>query len=493
VLHRRQLVVGPDRFEAVPGWTSLRVDAATVVSHCPELRVLSVEDRDGARWALAGLAVQTVANAPDPIEQIARHPTDRVPALVHDWAGRWLLIGNGEVHLDASGLLGCFYGSDEHRRTWGSSSPALIARALADGQEPEAAKRELHYDQGLSWYLPPRSGFIGVRRLLPSQVLELHSGSPRARTLLPAIEPDRGYERSLQLLGEALTTAMGRLPRAARLWVALSAGLDSRAVLAATIRARTPFAPFTYVSARTSAADLMIPPRLARAVGAELCLIRVGARARRRLARERLGPAMAHCAEHVSRGDAEPVLHGVRDRLLGISAGGWGFGVGKATGRKLPGVIEDPARDANRIATSLGEPPGSTAVDGLSEWLQWVVETPQEHLDWRDRFYIEQRMGGWQSSKEQLHDMIALERFPPINSGRCYALMLEVDEAARAEQRHQEDLVRRLCPALAEFPANPSPSELGRGRALAVTARRNPAGAGRLIRHWGRGALSRWR
>ena len=102
-------------------------------------------------------------------------------------------------------------------------------------------------------------------------------------------------------------------------------------------------------------------------------------------------------------------------------------------------------------------------------------------------------MAGWQSSKEQVHDMIAIERFPPVNSARCYALMLEIDEAARAEQRHQEDLVRYLCPAIAGFPANPAVPELGHGRALAVSVRRNPAGARRLIRQLGIEALNRWR
>jgi hypothetical protein len=484
VLHRRQLVIGPDRFEAAPGWPSFRLDADTVISHCRELRVRTGIDRDGGRWALAGLAVATVGDAPDPVEQIALHPSDAVPDLRHDWAGRWLLIGNHQVHLDASGLLGCFYGVDEHGRTWGSSSPALIASAVTDGRAPAALDRELHYDRGLSWYLPPRSRFVGISRLLPSQLLDLDNGLPRARRLLPPINPDRGYEQSLQLLADALVTAMKRLPRGGPVWIALTSGLDSRAVLAATVRAETPFVPFTYVSARTSPGDLMIPPRLARAVDAELRLIRVRRRVQRSLARQRVGPVMTHCAGHVSRGDAEPLLHGFRDRLLGVSAGGWAFGVGKATSRDLPSVIEDPAADAARIAARLGEPLGSTAVDELREWLQWVLETPEEHLDWRDRFYIEQRLAGWQSSKEQVHDMGPLERFPPVNAARCYGLMLEVDEAARAEQRHQVDLVRRLCPALAGFPANPSDAELGRGRVLAVTVRRNPAGSGRLLRRW---------
>ena len=184
---------------------------------------------------------------------------------------------------------------------------------------------------------------------------------------------------------------------------------------------------------------------------------------------------MAHSAGHVSEGDAQPLLHGVRDAMVGISPGGWGFGVGKALERRrLPAAISDPAELAGRLASGMGEPAGSSATDGLREWLEWALRTPQANLDWRDRLYIEQRMAGWQSSKEQVYDLLPLERFPPVNSARCYALLLEVDESRRAVQQHQRDLVKRLCPVLAGFPANPQDRELGRWRVAAVRLRDDP-------------------
>lgn len=151
--------------------------------------------------------------------------------------------------------------------------------------------------------------------------------------------------------------------------------------------------------------------------------------------------------------------------------------MGKALARgELPATVNDPGEGADRIAQGLGEPPGSCAVEGLRMWLEWTSRTPHDHLDLRDRFYIEQRLAGWQSSKEQVYDMLPLERFPPVNSARCYALLLAVDEERRARQQHQRDLVERLCPPLAGIPVNPPIEELSLPRLVAATLRNEPAG-----------------
>jgi hypothetical protein len=486
-------VIGPRPFSASGDWQTTRLDSGTWVSHCPTLRAGTAQDGDGREWALLGLAVQTLPDEPNPLEQISASRSAAVPDCYPAWTGRWLLVGNGEVHLDASGLLGCFCGSSESGEVWASSSPALLGQAIAPNARLPADPRRLRFEQGLSWYPPPRSRLSGIRRLLPSQVLDLDQGTVRPRPLLPPIDPDRGYDETLRLLADAFVTAIARLPEDENpLWLALSAGLDSRVVAAATERAGVRYVPFMRISARMSAGDRLITPRLARALGRELAVHRRGRRQRRATTRQRLPLVMAHSADHVSEGDAQPLLHGVRDALEGISPGGWGFGVGKALGRQqLPARVSDPAEVARRLAEAMGEPAGSTAVDGLCEWLQWVVETPQKNLDWRDRLYIEQRMAGWQSSKEQVYDLVPLERFPAVNSARCYALLLELDEARRAVQQHQRDLVELLCPKLAAFPANPPESDLGRWRVATVRLRDDPALELRKVAGRAVGALRR--
>jgi hypothetical protein len=481
VLHGRQFVIGPEPFSAPPDWRTVELEPGIFVSHCPALRTGFAQDLDGTRWMLLGLAVQTEPGAPDPLIGIEGAHSGQVPDLHPAWAGRWLLVGGGLLHLDASGLLGCFHGRDRSGRAWASSSPALL-RQLVDPDTAVATSSGLALDMhvGVSWYPPPRSRSDSMRRLLPSQTLGLRDGEVLARQPLPEIRADRSYEETVAALATGLVEAVRRLPRDQPLTVSVSAGLDSRVVLAAAERAAVPYAPFTRISRRMSPADRILPPRLAAALGRPLRVQRRSSRRGRASSAERLPLVIAHCDAHISEGDAHPLLEGTRDELSGIMLGGWAWDVGKATMReKLPPSFADARTGAQVLADAHLESSAEIR-DAFREWLEWVELTPQAHLDWRDRFYLEQRLAGWQSAKEQVYDMLALERVPIVNSGRLYSLMLEVDEARRITRQLQWDLVERLCPPLAAFPANPTPRELGFHRAIAVKLRDDPVGLARM-------------
>jgi hypothetical protein len=477
VVHHRQVVIGPQPFLAGPDWDVSELDGGIHVSRCPSLRFASAQDRNGHTWALLGLALPTVEDASDPTAAIAQAHTEEIPRLQEDWAGRWLLVGDGHVHLDAGGLIGCFYGTDETGRCWASSSPALIRELILEGESPPLAS-ELQVD---SWYPPPRSRWREVKRLLPSQTLALAGCRTAVRPLLPPIDPDRGYEDSLALLGQGLASALRRLPAdAGAPGISLSGGYDSRVVLAAAERAGISYTLNNRVSTNTSPADRLIPPRIASIVGRPLEVQRRSVLQRRRARSARLPLAMHHCAGHVAEGDMKPLLQGVRDAQRGISLGGWGFGIGGLSSwDKFPPWDGDREHALRPVLAALGAGPGSAVDEGLRMWLDWTEETPVDRLDWRDRFYIEQRMGGWQSSKEQLYDMLPLERIPIINCARFHALMLGIDESRRAGKSWEGDLVARLCPDLAGIPANPPVDELPLARVVATKLRDDPVGLGR--------------
>lgn len=79
-------------------------------------------------------------------------------------------------------------------------------------------------------------------------------------------------------------------------------------------------------------------------------------------------------------------------------------------------------------------------------------------VDWRDRFYLEQRMGGWQAAKEQVYDLDGHHRMFPINSGRAFGLLVACDEIERREWRHQRRLISILDERLLTLPMNPPSS-----------------------------------
>jgi hypothetical protein len=220
-----------------------------------------------------------------------------------------------------------------------------------------------------------------------------------------------------------------------------------------------------------SAADRFLPPELARSSGFEHVFVRPS-----QTETIRRDLILAHCAGHVSDGDAEPFLLGVRDCLDGISLGGHGFAIssGFLDRRLLPGAFDNPDACAQRLARIFGEPANSSGTAGMREWLDWAQRHPEERLNWRDRFFIEQRQAGWLSSKEQLYDMGDLERFHILNASRTSALLLGIPEPQRHGSLIQKELIGRIAPDLLQYPFNPPDRYFGVLKAFTVRSREDP-------------------
>lgn len=494
-LHRKQYVVGRHARPLASDWLEVPLGDDLWLSHCPDLRTQALEDGDGRRWMLLGLAADTSQRC-DPTLNLSTVSTGDVARTYERWAGRWALIGRGEIHLDATAQLGCHYGTDGAGRTWASSSPAALIDVISvGGARGDGAGSErpldLVYERGLSWVAPPFGRRTGVRRLLPSEILDVASGRTRPRRLaVPADElgAELAGGGGLAAFGTALGAAMGNLPAELPKSLALTAGADSRVVLAAARAAGIELSIFTRRAARMSVADRVVPPRLADAVGLAHREVVAG-----KPDPARMALAMAHTDHHVSAGDALPFVTGVRDGFVGVEIGGQGFGAGKVKNRHFPAEIGDPAVTAELVADHFGEPPRSPNRAAVAAWLAIVARQHDEfsggrHVDWRDRFYLEQRTGGWQAAKEQLYDLHGHERFFPINCARTLGLILSVDEDRRSDGAHRTELIAMLDDRLLVEPFNKRGDEFSVGQRLAHALTVDPGRPLRRLRQAVRGA-----
>jgi hypothetical protein len=434
------------------------------LSYCPTLPVTSVKDTEGRDWFLLGIAVQTNPARPDPVDEIALARTEGVPLCYHSWAGRWILIGNDELHLDASGFLGCYYLSPHLTGSNGpfiSSSESLLAELLGE-RAGVRDQRKLSYRVGIEWFPPPRSQYASISRLLLSQVLRLSDRTVRERRLFPQIE-NLAYEKVLDRLETLLLTFLRRMPAGNRTtWVTLTGGYDSRVLLAAITKARMEVKTFTQdyrsipvaneeKSRSITLADRLLPVKLARQVGIDHVWV-TGAHFDRAKAQF----FDTHSSNNVV--DIQREFY-VRDqwRFLqpgDLIVGGLCFEIGRCYFWKKLG--DAPLPSVAAIANGYHERSDSSLCQGMREWLDWVEKTPHPDLDWRDRFYIEQRLGGWQSAREQSMDLVPAELLHPMNSHDAHALSLSVPVEKRATGRHQIDLVKRMAPQLLELPINPN-------------------------------------
>ena len=318
----------------------------------------------------------------------------------------------------------------------------------------------------MDWYPPPRSRFEGIRRLLPTQVLSLKPEDGEAVTARPALmavgEP-RVYESALEELQRILVTSLDNLPRGEeQVWLPLTGGLDSRLILAAAKQVGVPLTTFTLRYRSMPTGDRVLPPLLARELGYEHRFVRPAASSRRRLELFDV-----HTAKHCVGIDRRYFARGQWSafRAPAVVLRGGVFEVGRCFYyRKFPQAATGDL--AGSIAARFRFPEfhadSAAHLAGIAEWAKWVERTPCPGLDWRDRLYLEQRLGGWASSIEQALDMTAYERAYIANSHLYMSTVLTLPEETRLAGRHHVDLVRRMAPELLRFPFNPPDDALVR-------------------------------
>jgi hypothetical protein len=91
----------------------------------------------------------------------------------------------------------------------------------------------------------------------------------------------------------------------------------------------------------------------------------------------------------------------------------------------------------------------------MTQWLTWSQTAPEPTLDWRDRYFHEQRMSGWLGSIEQGLDCTPYVSIQPAN---CFALLSELlsfEPTMRSTSEHQRLLIERMAPDLLGRPVNP--------------------------------------
>lgn len=405
-LHRRQFVIGAREVLASPDWKLLNLGAGIRLSFCPELPVHSGTDSRGEAWVLLGWAVQSESRQESPLDQLSRDAVEVAARSMFHWSGRWLLIKQRTVYTDASALFGCLYGRNRQGELWVSSSAALLAERL-----------ECPPDQVMSpppparWWLPPATGVPGGRRLLPSQTLSLDDGSLRARSLLPVLEAVPPLTVEAQIASRLTTVIKNAVAGSGTPWLALTAGLDSRTLLAAAVASG--IMPKTYTQERLdgemSAADVFLPPRLARSVGCShsWCPARANhpdladLYTRHTAAQAQVADKAFFGRDQFSFGDDEDV----------VLRGGC-FELGRRYYWKK--LVEKPEPQPEQIVATIETPDSEPALAAAKEWCDWVTAHPEPDLDWRDRLYLEGRLAGWLSTIEQSLDLIGKRLLHPM-------------------------------------------------------------------------------
>jgi hypothetical protein len=271
----------------------------------------------------------------------------------------------------------------------------------------------------------------------------LRSGTPQhaPRPLLP-VTGNPGT-----LLAEYLTRYMETLKSfSAPIYLPLTAGYDSRTLLAAALSQKLEFTAFTDLRGRRSSVDAHIARRLARRYGFRHVLNWPGAKDE-----AGLRAYSSHTAGSEGDSGATKVLNRLYDGIPqgAITLSGGVFEVGRVFYRKRLGSIDfEELSAAARALAAEFLTDDSSVVEALEQWIRYRQKHPIAGMSMVELFYLDQRLGAWASANRQSSDCTGLTGLTPMNSWEAISMLLSLPSEERTHTPIQTDAMELLVPGI---------------------------------------------
>lgn len=411
----------------------------------PLLQLQAAENKAGEKIWLLGHAYCMDDAGKTPMEDIRSWDGEDTAALTRFWTGRWVLITETSLVTDACGLLAAFYWQGQGQ--WCvSSSPALISQLL---RQPVAASVS---ETGLSWQLLPQTRIKDIKLPLCSQRLILGQTLQVAQHLWMTDETGLSGEEKCSRLAEFLVNGISNISAHSgkKLQIALTGGKDSRLVLAAALKAGVPFEAYTAQHDSISSSDIKIPRELAKKYGFPHRYVK-----KLPVRQELLEDYDAFTAGNSKGADRQFYACGqfasFGDDAL-ILRGGL-FEAGQTYARSYTGPETDALeKGMKRYYAALSE--GNLQQTAFEKWLENAKENPVPHVDIRDRFYVEQRVGGWVAAIEQSLDICEFTSIQIANCPALLSVLLSADDQERKALTLAYGTIRVLEPGLMAYDIN---------------------------------------
>lgn len=461
-----QFVLAPYCVTHVADWQHIAISSSLCLSSHPSLPVTQIGDDKIALtcigylldpWAPERGDADILAHLRDQARDL-----DTLIAATSQLGGRWIIIahwseGSERIAMfhDALGLRQIFHTRTEDGSIWAATQPGLLADILDLQLDPAAelfmTSTQFRRHREYQW---PGSAtaFREIRHLLPNHALDLQSQQvtrywPRRA---PTPMSRAVAQTKLRDLFEGLIlAAANRFP----LVVGLTAGLDSRLVLAAS---RSIVTGISFITVRQSHfdddhRDVAIAKRLATRFGLSHAVVE---------AAHTTSPDFAYafksnvfCAHEHYAADAEALYDHFQRQSVALT------GSAGEVGRVCPGFtapVKDPADlNAEHLAQMQNMPQIPFVANAFADWLDDARDIGDfdilDLLDW------EQEHGNWLAMTQLEFDIAWRDIFTPFNCREVLSTLLSVPESERSapDYRLITDIIKIMWPELLSEPINP--------------------------------------
>lgn len=460
LLFRRQFLLTDEPTGLAPERFTYCKVAEGHLYHCPELPVAHLVDAEGVPWVLLGEGLP-LKDDRGPAEMLLSCRTEAVPDAYRQWDGRWMLIGDGHVHTDLRGSIPAFYTYGALASTPGILRPGALPR-------PGLSKSER-----CDWFPAPGSAFTGVSRLLPSQVLRLADRGcfPRELPRSTGLAHDDALTGMRESLRKTLSTV-----RHQRLVLPLTAGWDSRLLLAACVDADLEALCVTLTYPQMSKADRELPPLLAKAADFEYRRVEPVPR------KERVGGAGelydAQVGGHMQEMDRLFLQRRQYDWVRPGDTLLRGLGLDVLRGNHHlwpPAGVEDIDRIVHWYQ------PSSVQEQGLRRYMAWLEKDPQD-VPFAQRFSAEQGDSAWGSMSDVALDLTGGHSLNPGNAWAFSEAVLSLPAEYRFRSSHHREVIGQIASRLLSVPVNPPESRWRPRRVAGALQRRAVRWSGKARR-----------
>lgn len=409
-----------------------------------ELSIQQGTDVNGRCYFLIGNAYCTDMFPKQAIDDIINFSGNNLTALTNHWTGRWVLICENELITDAAGLMSAFYWYEGEKWII-SSSLAVISSVLS----------ESIYDSvptiGLDWHLLPGTIMPNVNLLFCTQSINFSNGLK-----ISFIErfTDKRHLSMVEKVNQVvcmLKTALRNIKQYSgkEIYIALTAGKDSRLTLAAALSAQVDFFTFTMEHQNMLSADKTLPREIADNFGFSWRLIKMQKKSNN-LYDEYIkfnggnskGADIVFYAMH----QHQQIPHNAIVIRSGI------FEAGQSYGRRLGSTRETFQKSfIDYYYSSLESESQRTSFE---KWLKYEKQHQITFVDIRDRFYIEQRVNGWLSAIEQALTINDFDSVQIANCQEIISVLLSASDSERLNNHLAYKMIESLEPSLLEYPVN---------------------------------------
>lgn len=462
-LHRRQFILSPKDIPYLNTWQKEKLSNGYTIAVHPDLEFQRIENTKFT-IILLGYIIDPYnpqLNNYEVLECIAEtsKDIDDIPKATLNFGGRYalLLVKEKEMRIyhDAAGLRSVFYCIIDDQ-VWCASQVSLLAE-VNNQKIDQTLKDELREIQSFKnesefWYPGSLTAYKEIKQLLPNHYLNVMTGNMLRywpSEYLAALHKNKGVDIVSTILSGMLIAASQRF----KIGFAITAGLDSRMVLAASkpIKHKLRYITHTYPGCLADHDDIVIPSRLLPEFNLNHEIINFSPKIEfdfsqifnkniPQFRQEKKRNAFTFYKYFKELNEELVIMNGVCGEI----------------GRNFYNIPSFLQLNSKVLSILTGMRNNERAMSEFSIWLEGVNYSQRLGYRLLDLFYWEQRIGKWASQSFNEYD-ITCESFSPFNCRALINTMLCVKKSLRDPPlyKFQKSIIEKLWPELLKVEINP--------------------------------------